>query len=185
MLRFQASLTFRGGMPWLWDWIGYNHKRMGLGKEHLMVLITLQNVAIFQDQIQTPILHETSLGICAALDDNGECDDDNDSGCLVRDVTGHLCRPRKLSKTRWLPRLRHLLCLWRVCNETILECNQCENTSNPRHAGYLVFLQQLYRSMTFCKDTFMLPMVKHGYFTNLLMSRYRGTLHCADVICMF
>ena len=36
------------------------------------------------------------MDICADLDDTGDDDaDDNDSGCLARDVTGHLPRPRK------------------------------------------------------------------------------------------
>ena len=37
----------------------------------------------------------TVLDTCAALDDTGGDADDNDNGCLARDVTGHLCRPRK------------------------------------------------------------------------------------------
>ena len=56
----------------------------------------------------------------------------------MRDVTGHLSRPRKLSKTRWLVRLRHPLCLSSrylatplssfKYFATPLSCNQCENT---------------------------------------------------------
>ena len=56
----------------------------------------------------------------------------------MRDVTGHLSRPRKLSKTRWLVRLRHPLCLSSrylatplssfKYFPTPLSCNQCENT---------------------------------------------------------
>ena len=56
----------------------------------------------------------------------------------MRDVTGHLSRPRKLSKTRWLVRLRHPLCLSSrylatplssfKYFATTLSCNQCENT---------------------------------------------------------
>ena len=104
-----------------------------------MPLVIMVNVMMTMTVV---VLHEASQDICAALENSPR-----HAGYLASDIYS----------------------VFGLCNDTTLECNQCENTSNPRHAGCpeqdSVFLQRLYRSMTFCNDTLMLAMVNHFQFT--------------------
>ena len=89
------------------------------------------------------------MDTCAALDDTFGDADDNDSGCLARDVTGHLCRPRKtLQDTVATPPQTSTLSFFNdnamkvLCNATFLQPIEI----NLNSKGHLETLQEMIAS---------------------------------------